>query len=49
LDVTAGFRPTRLAGLYLTLVVSIVACGSPTLPHWADDGVHVVAVYWILT
>jgi hypothetical protein len=39
---------THLTAL-VGLVLLVAACASPTAPHWADEGVHAVDGYWILT
>ena len=48
-DVGRRSGPTHLTAILIGLAFLVVACASPTVPHWADDGVHAVDGYWILT
>ena len=47
-DVARRSGLTHLTPL-VGLVLLVAACASPTVPHWADEGVHAVDGYWILT
>jgi hypothetical protein len=40
-------RPDRLASA-IVVAAFLFGCSTSTMPHWSDDGVHVVDGYWIL-